>query len=641
MRLSVVINTYNRGPSLRQTLCALRYQTCQRFEAVVVNGPSTDNTAAVLREVAGTIRVANCPEVHLSKSRNLGIGLTSGEVVAFLDDDAIPEPSWAAELLAAYNSCSVGGAGGIVYDHTGFRLQYRYATCDRLGTPNFEAAPPFDAFNKRNADPFVYLQGTNASFRRQCLAQVGGFDEEIEYYLDEVEVCMRVLDLGFKIRPLATAAVHHKYLASHLRSPKKVVLNPYPLVKNRCYFALLNGQQGRSVRQIRRVLTRFADGLRADCETHFAAGRLTDSQRRYFLDQVDRGLRDGIERGLHGGRQWRVIPPPDKTQFLPYPVIRPHEARRTVCILLPGCPHATGETPVPPEESVAGSLARAAAELAAAGHEVHTITSSGDSNRVDFEDGIWAHRLALSERLVPSLDDCPERGLLIQAAVFYREVDRIHGRGPVDVVAAPRATGAGRICALDGRFTTALIEAASAGQSQSASERLGLSLAGARAPTNSRSANSVTAGVASLLVEVAGLQADVAGNTAKALLDPACYPTDYPATLLNLCRRSDDEFVRGLFLLLFGREVDPPSLIRYQRLLQRGMPRRAVLRHLALSREASENGLPLFWLAATEQLLPADHPSKVHVRFLDRVRILATRLAWAVKHTFRWQRRAS
>jgi glycosyltransferase involved in cell wall biosynthesis len=136
MRLSVVINTYNRGPSLRRTLRSLRHQTCDRFEVIVVNGPSTDNTAAVLDEFAGAVRVGHCPEVHLSKSRNAGIALAAGNVVAFLDDDAIPEPTWAADLLAAYNCCSVGGAGGIVYDHTGFRLQYRYAVCDRTGTPH-------------------------------------------------------------------------------------------------------------------------------------------------------------------------------------------------------------------------------------------------------------------------------------------------------------------------------------------------------------------------------------------------------------------------------------------------------------------------------------------------------------------------
>src|SRR5262249_25832516 len=124
MRVSVVVNTYNRGESLRQTLRSFRHQTYDRFEGVVVNGPSTDGTAAVLAEFAGAVRAYDCPAPHLSRSRNLGIEHAAGDVVAFIDDDAIPEPDWIESLVAAYDEPRVGGAGGIVYDHTGVRLQY-------------------------------------------------------------------------------------------------------------------------------------------------------------------------------------------------------------------------------------------------------------------------------------------------------------------------------------------------------------------------------------------------------------------------------------------------------------------------------------------------------------------------------------
>src|SRR5262249_31818353 len=151
-----------------------------------------------------------CPEVHLSKSRNLGIAAAAGDVVAFIDDDAIPEQNWLTDLDAAYDGAAVGGAGGLVYDHTGVKLQYEYSVCDRVGDTRFDVGPPFAEYMTRGADPFVYLQGTNCSFRRTALVEIGGFDEEMEYYLDEVEVCMRVIDQGYKLRPLAKAIVHHK-----------------------------------------------------------------------------------------------------------------------------------------------------------------------------------------------------------------------------------------------------------------------------------------------------------------------------------------------------------------------------------------------------------------------------------------------
>jgi glycosyltransferase involved in cell wall biosynthesis len=652
MRASVVINTYNRGPSLRQTLRALRHQTCHEFEVVVVNGPSTDDTAAALAEFAGAVRVGHCPDVHLSRSRNIGIDLAAGDVVAFLDDDAIPEPGWLEQLLAAYDSERVGGAGGVVFDHTGFRLQYCYAVCDRTGCPRFDSAPPGGTFARPGADPFVYLQGTNASFRRCCLVEVGGFDEEIEYYLDEVEVCMRVLDRGHVIRPLAGAAVHHKYLASHLRSPKKVILNPYPLVKNRCYFALQNGRLTRSEHEVRRLLAAYADGLRTDCEAHFAAGRLDVRQRQSFLEQLDRGLRDGTRRGLEGQRRHRALAPVDVRQFLPYPVLRPAGRRLTLCLVEQ---EATER---------ASSLGRLAAGLAALGHEVHVVTRSPDTHRVDFEDGIWRHRLAAAHRHVPPLEPFPWKERLYQAAAVYREVERTHARAPLDAVLVPLPARDGLLCSLDERFTTLLLDATMeeepgprpGGELHGAILRrsrtavrcpLGISCAlqAERVPRLLQAAAQgrghvarrvdeppervVAAHLAAALTEAAGLSRESARRAADSLLDPACYPVDYPAAVLRLWPCPEEAFVAGLFLLLLRREADPPSQQRYVRHLRRGMPRRAVVKHIALSREAAETGLPLSWLPAFLRRPPAEPPRRV--RLLDRLRVLATRLAWAAR----------
>ena len=63
MRISVIISTYNRASSLRQTLLSLRSQTFRDFEVVVVNGPSTDDTEDVLNDFAGEIRSLRCDKI--------------------------------------------------------------------------------------------------------------------------------------------------------------------------------------------------------------------------------------------------------------------------------------------------------------------------------------------------------------------------------------------------------------------------------------------------------------------------------------------------------------------------------------------------------------------------------------------------
>jgi glycogen(starch) synthase len=449
MRVSVVINTYNRGTSLRDTLNALRYQSHEAFEVVVVKGPCTDDTEAVVREFAGAVRVADCPEVHLSKSRNIGIAEASGDIVAFIDDDAIPEPAWLTELTAAYDADGVGGAGGLVYDHTGFALQYQYSICDRVGGNSFDVKPPFDQYLGRGADPLVYLQGTNTSFRRQCLIDIGGFDEEIEYYLDEVEVCMRVIDLGYELRPLANAPVHHKYLASHLRNQKRAVFNPYAVVKNRFYFALQNGRRTRSLQEVLSVLMQYSEEVKAGGEGNYNDGVFTLEQRDFYMKQVDRGICVGLDRGLTTSRYFREIAPPDASRFLPYPTHRPQEKRLTICFL---------SQEYPPDDF--GGIGRYTSDLAAGcaacGHEVHVITKSPDRNRVDFEDGVWMHRLQPGSRAPAESKGLPLTPNLEVVSAVYNEVCRVHERGKIDVVVGPLWLCEGLLSNFDDRYPTVL-----------------------------------------------------------------------------------------------------------------------------------------------------------------------------------------
>ena len=91
---SVVVNTTDRAASLHTLLRALEHQSYPHFEVVVVVGPTRDNTAAVLAQYGGRVRVLQCPVANLSVSRNLGLQAALGEIVAYIDDDAVPARNW-------------------------------------------------------------------------------------------------------------------------------------------------------------------------------------------------------------------------------------------------------------------------------------------------------------------------------------------------------------------------------------------------------------------------------------------------------------------------------------------------------------------------------------------------------------------
>ena len=113
--VSIIVNTFNRASSLCLTLESLRRLTYPSFEVIVVNGPSTDGTDVVLAPLTSSILVGRCGEANLSVSRNIGLRMASGDLVAFIDDDAVASEKWLDDLVPHFNSPEVAGVGGFVF----------------------------------------------------------------------------------------------------------------------------------------------------------------------------------------------------------------------------------------------------------------------------------------------------------------------------------------------------------------------------------------------------------------------------------------------------------------------------------------------------------------------------------------------
>jgi glycogen(starch) synthase len=378
---SIVINTLDRAALLARTLDSLRWLKYRgQFEVIVVNGPSSDNSQEVIDAWLPSIRAARCPVANLSVSRNIGICMARGDIVAFIDDDAIPHPEWLEHLARAYDSPDVGAAGGLVFDQTGYSYQYQYSTATRLANANWRLTRSAEQMSFPGAFEFPYLQGTNASFRRDALLEVGGFDEEIEYYLDETELCCRLVDAGYLVRQLPDAWVHHKFAPSNIRNEHKVARYRYPVIKNKLYFSLKHARAYVTLDEILADNRRFIEEQGRDVDFHITGGRLPASERALFDEQARTAWERGLARGLSG--QHETITPDKQRrfagEFLAFDRVIAQDAPQAVVLVA----RALG----------AAQAARAEA-LAAEGHTVCVITASPDVNRVDFENGVWMHRI--------------------------------------------------------------------------------------------------------------------------------------------------------------------------------------------------------------------------------------------------------
>ncbi|WP_072390174.1 glycosyltransferase [Hyphomicrobium sp. CS1GBMeth3] len=453
--VSIIINTYNRAKSLARTLESLSWLRYEKFEVVVVNGPSSDDTAAVLDTYADRIKIGSCPEANLSMSRNVGLAMASGEIVAYLDDDAIPEPDWLNALSAFYADPRVGCVAGYIRDHTGYSFQCKVTVCDRFGDAegydNVEAALASGAvMHGPGSARYLSPTGANSSFRRRALVGIGGFDEVFAYFLDETDVALRLIDAGWKVAYQPAAEVHHKFASSHLRDANRIPTSIHVPARSKAYFVIRHAANAFGLGKAVDYLADYRIARRQD-KRWLANNGLIDADQHAKLV---REIASGTESGVAEAFMWpngRLAEPgcEEERTFKPFPILLPKDERLRICFI-------SQDYPPGPVGGIAVWTHTLATALAALGHEVSVVARTKEHPRVDLEHGVWVHRIPQRhhpERTLPGLPDLPP---LIADWCFsaFDEVQRIRARRSLDIVSAPIWDVEGAACLADGTLTT-------------------------------------------------------------------------------------------------------------------------------------------------------------------------------------------
>lgn len=217
-RCSIIVCTFQRANSLRETLSALkRLETPTNWavEVIVVDNNSSDDTKAVVDEQRTdwpALRYEFEPAQGLSHARNHGIAAAQGEIILFTDDDVLPEADWLEQTIAGLERYGADACGGYI-------------------APIWEAPPPawlterFYGFLAVRTDreddypidsPSLAPFGANMAFRRAVFDKVGLFDTErgrkgkVLASGEDGEMFERILAAGLKAVFLGKSRVRHK-----------------------------------------------------------------------------------------------------------------------------------------------------------------------------------------------------------------------------------------------------------------------------------------------------------------------------------------------------------------------------------------------------------------------------------------------
>jgi len=196
-RISVIVCSFNGARTIRDCFEGLLRLEYPDYEVIVVNDGSSDRTAAIAEEYG--FRLINTKNGGLSRARNIGLEAATGEIVAYIDDDAYPDVHWLTYLAATFQSTTHVGVGGPNIAPPG---DGRIADC----AANAPGGPIHVLLSDQEAE---HIPGCNMAFRKAALKAVGGFDPQFHTAGDDVDLCWKLQEKGWTLGFSPAAVVWH------------------------------------------------------------------------------------------------------------------------------------------------------------------------------------------------------------------------------------------------------------------------------------------------------------------------------------------------------------------------------------------------------------------------------------------------
>lgn len=306
--VSVIVVSRGRPDALTRCLTGLSQLLYPTFEIIVVADPA-GLAALDSADWTGRIKIVPFDEPNISTARNAGIAQAAGDALAFIDDDAVPEPTWLSHLVAPFGLPEVSAAGGFVRGPTGIGWQTPPLDVRNDGSGHLITLPE-DAPTLFTGQPGrgIKTEGTNMAFRANVLRDIGGFDSGFAFYLDETDLNLRLAAIGATTAIVPQAVVHHGLAASIRRRADRVPLTLADVGASLAIFARKHRADPA------KVLANELATRRRGLTRQMVTGRIEPRDMWHLLVT----LRDGWARGMaHPLTAQAPLNVPD-SRFLPF-----------------------------------------------------------------------------------------------------------------------------------------------------------------------------------------------------------------------------------------------------------------------------------------------------------------------------------
>jgi glycosyltransferase involved in cell wall biosynthesis/GT2 family glycosyltransferase len=471
---SLVINTIDRAGPLQTLLRTLEHQSYPHFEVIVVVGPTRDDTLHMLSEYGKRVQVLRCPTANLGRSRNVGLMAARGDVVAFIDDDAVPCQRWLEQLARLFHNPKLDATGGIVYQIYPDQpmVQHRIGIMSSLSEQVDVRRSWFDCIVPpgRGSQWVGRMMGTNMAYRRQTLLEVGGFDEFFEWVFDDADIALRLAQAGKCIHPVKEAAVYHapgssrRRVAHHSHDVKwwvhtkaaaymavkagRVAGEPWPEIRARCLgLVRAHWQWSRELWQDGDFTFRQFARMRAG----EVIGGLVGTVWGLFLP---RKLARRTQVGTPEAEPAPIRPFLNKQSSL-QPAVDPIEGHRAeITLSEPALRICLLSNAYPPNsyEGVGRLTHLMARGLLECGHTVHVVTQ-GEEDQLCFRDSAYVHQIRCEPARYGRYELFPDlHHSLNYSHAVHEKIRQLALNDGIQIVDSPLWLYDGLVAALEGQI---------------------------------------------------------------------------------------------------------------------------------------------------------------------------------------------